>query len=316
MSLRPEDLLQELGFALAEADAITPSADNRGRVLDHALEIRAAGRSAQLPPDIDGMEVFSRSVAQMDELLAGLEAAEWGQHALRGLTVQGLIGHLIGVERAFTDILHGKPGAAPAGGHVDTTQPTAEAQGPRPPAETLQDWRTATQETVAVLRASLAAARDLPPTAKFYGIELPLEQLLVVRAFELWIHHEDIRRATGRGPSSPDEATLAKMTDLAVALLPAALEQAGARRPQEPVAIHLVLTGSGGGTWDVPVNGAPARRADRDHLRRAATLTVDAAEFCRVVGNRSDLAASGGRIRGSEPLVAELCAAAAGMALD
>jgi uncharacterized protein (TIGR03083 family) len=316
MSRRPEDLLQELRFALAEADSVTPSHDSRRRVLDRALDIRTAGRSSHGPPDIDGVEAFSRTVAQMDELLAGLQAAEWSQPALRGLSVQGLIGHLIGVERGFTEILQGKPGAAPAGGHVGLTQPTAEAQSHRAPAETLREWRAATQETVAALRAEPASGQRLPPAVNFYGIELPLEQVMIVRAFEVWIHHEDIRRATGRELSSPEAATLARMTDLAVTVLPTALEQGGTRRPQEAAAIHLVLTGAGGGTWDVPVNGAPATRAGRDHLRRAARVTLDAADFCRVVGNRSNLSSSGARVTGSEPLVAELFAAAAGLALD
>ncbi|HWC37231.1 MAG TPA: maleylpyruvate isomerase family mycothiol-dependent enzyme [Acidimicrobiales bacterium] len=316
MSRTSDDLLQELRFALAEADSTPPSDDARRRVLDHALANRAAGRSARVPPEIGGDEAFSRSVAQMDELLGDLEVSDWGRMALRGLSVQGLIGHLIGVERAFIEVLRGHPDATPPGGHVGTTQPTAEAQSDRLPEETLRDWRTTTGTTLALLRAEPGQDPRLPTRIAFYGIELPLQQLLVVRAFEMWIHHEDIRRATGRGPSSPDEATLSKMTELAVTLLPAALELAGAVRAQESAAVHLVLTGPGGGTWDVPANGAMSQRAGEGGLRRAASVVVDAADFCRVVGNRSNLATSGARIGAGEPMVAELFAAAAGLALD
>ena len=86
-----------------------------------------------------------------------------------------------------------------------------------------------------------------------HGMRLSLGALLVVRAFELWTHENDIRRAAGWAASVPDASTLRLMTELAARLLPYAAARAGLA---EPVDVRLVLTGPGGGTWDLPVRGA------------------------------------------------------------
>ena len=43
---------------------------------------------------------------------------------------------------------------------------------------------------------------------------------------------------------------------------------------------------------------------------------VDAAAFCRIVGNRSDLVAARGPVSGDRDLAEDLCAGAAALALD
>jgi hypothetical protein len=69
-------------------------------------------------------------------VLADLSETDWQTPVLGGLDVQGLVDHLIGVER----LLHEKAGIGPALGrgtdHVESTQPDALAQAGRPPAET------------------------------------------------------------------------------------------------------------------------------------------------------------------------------------
>ena len=44
----------------------------------------------------------------------------------------------------------------------------------------------------------------------------------MVRAFELWTHENDIRRAAGLPASVPDPATLRLMTELVAGVLPLA----------------------------------------------------------------------------------------------
>jgi len=89
----------------------------------------------------------------------------------------------------------------------------------------------------------------------------------VVRAFELWVHENDIRRAVGLPPSVPDAPVLRLMSDLAARLLPYAA-RTGLR---EPVDVHLVLTGPGGGTWDVLVGESPPEPVPA----AASTLALD-----------------------------------------
>ena len=109
-----------------------------------------------------------------------------------------------------------------------------------------------------------------------HGIRLPVRALLLVRAFEPWIHENDIRQAVGWVPSVPDASTLRMMADLAARLLPGAAARAGVH---EPADIHLVLTGPGGGTWDVAVGDRPPDPA-------AVTIVTDTIGFCRLAANR------------------------------
>ncbi|HET6963434.1 MAG TPA: maleylpyruvate isomerase family mycothiol-dependent enzyme [Acidimicrobiales bacterium] len=299
------DALRELRFALAEADAEAPPNALRDRIRNAALEVRSAGRPASPPAHIPGVEVFRRTTGAFDALIAGLATSEWARPALRDLDVQGLVGHLIGVETHFRAGLEGGPDPGP-GQHVPATDPFARSQAGRPPSATREEWSALVERTVAA-----AGAVDPGHPVTWYGISLPLDLLLVVRAFEVWVHDGDIRRATGRPAADPDAESLARMTDLAVTLLPAGIGLAGRARPGR--AVRLVLTGPGGGTWDVGLDPAGAT----DRLPPAdARIVVDGSAFCRVVGNRSDRARSGGLVTGDEALADDVFAGAAALALD
>lgn len=300
------DALRELHFALAEAEAEAPPRALRDRMLESALAGRPAGRPASPAAHIPGAEVFRRTTSAFAALVAGLGPAEWARPALRDLDVQGLVGHLIGVETYFVAGLEeGRPDPG-VGQHVPATDPFARAEAGRPGRETLGQWSD-------LVARSLAAAAEADPQApvSWYGITLPLDLLLVVRAFEVWVHDGDVRRATGRPPADPDPECLARMTDLAVTLLPAGVGLAGRARPGR--AVRLVLTGPGGGTWDVGLDPAgatgPLPPAD-------ARIVVDGSAFCRVVGNRSDRVGSGGLVTGDGALADDLFAGAAALALD
>jgi uncharacterized protein (TIGR03083 family) len=297
--------LEELRFALAEADAEVPAPALRGRVRTASLGTRPPGRPSVDVEAVPGAEAFSRAASALDAILGELSTAEWARPALRDLDVQGLVGHLIGVEAAFAASLRGEPGAG-GGHHVASTQGSALAQAGRSPVETLQDWQTHVERSTSLTETF----GDPAGSVTYYGITLPLDDLLVVRAFELWVHEEDIRRATGRLLGQPDAGRLARMTALAMALLPAGLVRADRIRPERRV--RLVLTGTGGGTWDVAVGG-DARAAGRPSQTR---IVVDATEFCRVVGNRADLASSGALVTGDVELAADVFAGAAALALD
>ena len=294
------DPLVELEFALAEADAVDASADLRDRVLAAAAAARRPGHAVDAPEWISGAEAFRRAVAALDALLGELSDADWSQHALRDLDVQGLVGHLIGIEEWFASALSGVPAGDTE--HVATTQPSAERQQGRAPIVTHREWFDAAT-------ASIALLEDLDPSAptSFYGVTLPLDDLLIIRAFEMWIHDEDIRRATGRELASPDAERLARMVGLVTVLLPAGIARAGHAHAD---AARLVLTGTGGGTWDVNLDGSPD---SRDATTR---IVVDAAQFCRVVGNREDQSSSGALVTGDGEVAAGVFLGAAALALD
>ena len=299
------DAISELRFALAEADAEDPSEQLRRRVLETSMEARPQGRGAPTE-HIDGAETLRRTVGILDELLGSLGQDEWSRPALRNLDAQGLLGHLMGVETSFLAALDGDKAAGQAD-HVASTQPTALGQAGRDPSETLEEWR---RLTAAALER--AGCEDPDAVVPFYGVELPLDQLLVVRTFEMWIHDEDIRRATGRPLVAPDPARLARMTDLAVTLLPAGMALAERARPGKRV--RLVLTGSGGGTWDVSLGGAPDGSAPSSQWD--SRVIVDSTAFCRIVGNREDRVGADAVVDGDDHLASDVFAGAAALALD
>ena len=91
------------------------------------------------------------------------------------------------------------------------------------------------------------------------------------KAFETWIHADDVRVALGRPPSPPAPAHLHAVIALGVRLLPPAIGAIGADRPGGAVA--LALGDPGGGQWTVPAPGDRALAAGL--LRAAATLGCD-----------------------------------------
>jgi len=272
----------------------------RDRVLAASWQARSAGQPEPPVPVIPAAEAFRRAVAALDDLLGGLTEDDWQRPALRGLTVQGLVGHLAGVEEDMHRCLAGDPLVADAD-HVASTQAAADRQAGQPAAATRAEWRRAADRTL-----SLAAAATGPGERALHGMRLPLEALLIARAFEVWTHDADIRQAAGLPPAAPDPATLRLMTGLAAAALPVGASRTGLAGQ---IGVHLVLTGPGGGTWDVTIgagSGAPA----------PVQVVADAVGFCRLVANRVTPDALGAAVTGQPGQVTGVLAAAMALALD
>ena len=106
------------------------------------------------------------------------------------------------------------------------------------------------------------------------------------------------------------------MTGLATTLLPVGIALAAGPLPNEQsTSARLVLTGPGGGSWDVPLHGLSVTRA-RLGAHFDGHIVVDAAAFCRVVANRADQQRSGAVVS-QDPEVADLLLrGAAALALD
>jgi uncharacterized protein (TIGR03083 family) len=293
----------ELRFALAEGDAVPAPAGLRDRVVAASTADRPAGRAHGAPDRISGAEALHRAVARVDGLLGELTGEGWATPTAHYPSVQAMVGHLVGVEAAFASVLAG--GADPGAGvdHRDMTEPAIADQLGRPPADTHADWSGRAAASVAAV-----AGRAADEPIAFYGTTLPLDQLLVLRSFELWIHEEDVRRAVGRPLADPDGEVLARMVEVAVQLLPFGTSAAGRGGPGRTA--RLVLTGPSGGTFDVNLDGAPeVRPAD-------ARVVIDAASFCRVIGNREDAAAAGALVTGDAEVADDALVGAAALALD
>jgi uncharacterized protein (TIGR03083 family) len=272
----------------------------RERVLSASLDARAAGRAWPLVPAITGAEAFTRAADAFDILLGALREEDWARPALRELDVQGLVGHLTGVEEDMHRAIARDPEVAMAS-HVGSTQPAADRQAGRSVAQTHAEWRRAADRTIELVRGLGDPAAELA----VHGMRLPVDFLLIARAFELWVHEIDIRRAVGQPPAVPDESTLTLMTSSVAGMLPLAAALTGVH---EPTSVHLVLTGAGGGTWDLSIGSGSDGSA--------ATIVTDAIGFCRLVGNRAAPDDLELYITGDSGRAARVLAAASALALD
>ena len=297
----------------------------RERVMTASLLAREAGQPVPAVPAISGAEAFGRAADAFYGLLAGLDEQDWARPVLRGLDVQGLTGHLIGVEEDMQRGLAGDPAVADAD-HVESTQDSAVRQAGRSPALTMRDWRRAADRTLAEAQGVRTAEAGARPGARagtddgrdgriaMHGMRLPLDDLLVVRAFELWVHENDIRRCAGLVPSVPDPPVLRLMSDLAARMLPYAAARTGLR---ERVDVHLVLTGPGGGTWDVTLGRRPdGQGPDGQGPGQDVAIVTDAVGFCQLAANRTTPAELGPHVTGDAGRAAEVLAATSTLALD
>jgi uncharacterized protein (TIGR03083 family) len=270
----------------------------RERVMTATHQVRPPGHCLPEVAEDSPVEAFSHAAEAFYQTLCVLREGDWGRPALRDLDVQGLVGHLIGVEDDVQRSLAGDPKVASAD-HVRSTQPAAQREAGRPPAATREDWRRAAGRT-------LAQVRDLDAVVTLHGFPLPVRDLLVARTFELWTHENDIRTAAGLPLSAPAPATLRPMTELATALLPFGAAFTDLR---DPISVHLVLTGPGGGTWDVAV-GEPAPDP------AALTIVTDVVGFCRLFSNRISPADLDVFVAGDPRQARSVLTAATALALD
>jgi uncharacterized protein (TIGR03083 family) len=276
----------------------------RERVMAASVRARGGGRPVPDVPELSGAEAFGRAADALDRVLCALADEDWSRPALRGLDVQGLVGHLTGVEEDTHRALAGDPAVADDD-HVSSTQAAADRQAGRLPARTRAEWRGAADATLRLVRGDGQDDRDDREMA-MHGMRLSLRALLIVRAFELWVHENDIRRAAGLPPSAPDAPALRLMCELAARLLPYAAVRSGLTAPAD---VRLVLTGPGGGTWDVEVGERPPEPA-------RISIVADAVGFCRLAANRATPAELGAHITGDRDRATGLLAAASTLALD
>jgi uncharacterized protein (TIGR03083 family) len=302
------DRLGQVTAGLATTVAVAPPARLRDAVLAAAVARRPAGEEAS--------SGYATWVERFDSLLGNLTPAQWRERVIRDLTVQDLVAHLI----ATDELLAAQLGAAGAGApedpaELDGTLPArrsaaaiAEHRG-RPPERTRAAWRAQADR----LLRHAGGPGSLDRQVRLADPRLPRQPLrtaLVQRLFETWIHTDDVRSLLGSPPDPPSERQVAMIVALGVRLLPAALRLAGADRP--PRSARLVLVGPAGGDWTISPAGQEAG------TRRAAdaTITMDAVEFCYLLGNRRDPDSVPHRVEGDPAVAATVLRAVTTLGCD
>ncbi len=291
--------------ALAELVAAEPPPELRERVLAAARERRTPGVPLVEPP-LSPADAFLRTVEELHDLLVDLRADEWmtPNLAVYGQT-RDLIAHLAGVEESLLGIL----------GH-----------GIAPEPELWADHSRATESFVASLRSEspsrvadrwVHAARRLGALGANLPAEMPVavndvltsvRGMFVLRTFEVWTHHDDVCRATGRALSTLDAARLSLMSSELINVLPFALAVRGTARPGRTV--RIVFTGDGGGVFDQTMDvGSSVGVPD-------AVVTADVLYFCRLAANRAMPTELAANVEGDGELVGLVLAAAGAFARD
>jgi hypothetical protein len=120
--------------------------------------------------------------------------------------------------------------------------------------------------------AGIELDRVVPLAGKGEGQTGSLRDALVQRAFETWIHLEDVKGVAVA--ASPERVR--RIVALAVGLLPQALAAQGFTWPGT---FRLQLTGAGAGEWSFPLGGGAETEG-------GALVTMDAVEFTHLVANR------------------------------
>ncbi len=256
--------LSDVAAALAESEAADPPPSLRRTALSAALVDRAAGTSLDGVAPLAPADAFAAFVADLRALLDELAPDEWSEpaHPAYG-SVRDLVAHLVGVE----EIMLGWCGArdlVAADDHVAATRDAVASRSRVPGPAVAEQWH------------ALAQAADPARPVVAHDIPTDVDGVLVLRSFELWSHADDVRRATGRPVPPPDPAAMALLSSRLMRVAGLAPAFRGVATAAGDV--RFVLTGQGGGTYDVEL-----ARGDR---APDATIVVDVVDLCRVAARR------------------------------
>ncbi|MGW2491619.1 zf-HC2 domain-containing protein [Streptomyces sp. NPDC001606] len=299
--------LREAVGLLHQPESLDLDPGLRTRVLEGCLERR--------PPRIPvpgWAAPYDAETARLDALLQDIGDAEWhapvrlrwfeaDRPTSRRTTVAGVIAHLLAVDGLV---------AAALGLADPLAEPADAGTKPLGPAERTEAyWRAAHFPPGRSVRApwreqSHALVRTVAFTGSHSGglavsyddFELPLHDALLDRAFECWVHAEDIAEAVDYPYEPPAPRHLRAMIDLAARTLPAALAErrrAGLSAPG-PVphlvpagapgrSLRLEIEGAAGGEWLIPLD-SPAAVGSAEF--EVAHVALDGVEFCRLAAGR------------------------------
>ncbi|MER7955871.1 maleylpyruvate isomerase N-terminal domain-containing protein [Streptomyces sp. NPDC096030] len=300
----------------------------RSRVLENCL-----GRRPARIPVPAWAAPYDAETARLDALLRDIGESEWhapvrlkwfeGERGVsRRTTVAGVIGHLLTVDGLVATSLGLDDPLGPKATEVSPQERTeAYWRGSdHPPTRQVREpWR---EQSHTLIRTVSFAGRGVADLTVTYGdFALPMRDSLLERAFECWVHADDIANAVAYPYEPPSGAHLHGMIDLAARLLPAAL--AGRRRaglaspPRELVAagapgrsLHLEVEGSGGGHWYIALD-SPAAVGSPDHA--VAQVAMDGVEFCQLVAGHVPPEEAAAGQDGDREAIRDVLFAAAGL---
>lgn len=255
------------------------------------------------------VDAFEHSVRSLLAVAGELRASEWDRPTdLPGWSVRDVVAHLAAVESE----LLGEPGAAALdsyGPHVRDEfgrhmEDGVVARRGRQPHEVVAELAAALDRRLPQMRAM---STDDPPVRVPAGQRWDTATLLRNRAFDAWMHEQDVRRAAGRpGNLDGPGAQLARLVLLG-ALPYLVAKRAGARPGQT---VRLAVTGAV--SFDVLVavdaSGRAALVEDATATLPTAGIETDWVSAVRLFGGRARPEAVTTRVEGDRDLAGRLLA--------
>ncbi|WP_030322255.1 maleylpyruvate isomerase N-terminal domain-containing protein [Streptomyces flavochromogenes] len=298
----------------------------RSRVLENCL-----GRRPARIPVPEWVTPYDAETARLDALLRDIGESEWhapvrlkwyeeGRIVRRKATVAGVMGHLLAVDGLVSAALGLED---PLGAGTPELSPSERTEAlwsglDRPPNRSIRGpWRDQSHTLIRTVSFAGRGVADLTVTYKDFA--LPLRDSLLERAFECWVHADDIANAVAYPYAAPSGAHLHSMIDLAARLLPGALanrRRTGLASPARRLvaagapgrSLHLEVEGAGGGHWYIALD-SPAALGSPEQV--VAQVAMDGVEFCQLVaGHISPEEAAAGQDGDREAIRDVLSAAA------
>ncbi|MEU5532901.1 maleylpyruvate isomerase N-terminal domain-containing protein [Streptomyces sp. NPDC020362] len=286
---------------------------------------------------------YDAETARLDALLQDFGDAEW--HApvrlrwfeddaatSRRTTVAGVIAHLlsvdglvaaaVGLDDPLAEVVdEGGTGGRETAGPAARTEALWRASHFPPTRSVRAPWREQSHSLVRTVSFTGSSAGGL--TVPYGDFDLPLHDAMLDRAFECWVHAEDIAVAVDYPYDPPAPRHLNKMIDLAARMLPAALAErrraglsAPGRTPHLVPAgtpgrsLRLEIEGAAGGEWLIPLD-SPAAVGSAEF--EVAHVALDGVEFCKLAaGHVSPEEAAAGQA-GDREAIRDVLFAAAGL---
>jgi uncharacterized protein (TIGR03083 family) len=278
---------------------LNPPCPLRSRILAAAFRRRAPDRAVPEVAATDPASCFHRRSHELHRALAAVPPGGWERTAAPyPWSVHGLVGHLVGVESYLGGVLGLWPFVPTCAeeDHIGISLPYVAETEQTVPCTTVTRWVARAE----VVGAHLGRLQLEEPTRRitFHGIPVSVGSLLVARAFELWVHAEDIQRALGLTPDVPSPGELAAMADLSMRVVSLATPLVAPHQAKRPA--RVVLTGAGGGVWRL---GPPEAHPD-------VKIVADIVGWCRMAAKRISPGGLGALVDGDKELARDLFAAA------
>ncbi|MCO6004722.1 maleylpyruvate isomerase family mycothiol-dependent enzyme [Actinoallomurus purpureus] len=243
--------------------------------------------------NIDALEQTARSVIALGE---ELEAPDWARATeCPGWSVLDQYSHILGLERwLLGEAADDEPRTAA------NTGLDVEALRSWPPEKILGELRGVIDRRLAALRSGAVDLSQVVTTP--FGVDMPYGDFLRHRAFDVWMHEQDVRRATGRPGNlgGPAAETAARILGGALPFV------VGKRAAAEPGQTVLVETPTR--RWCVEVGADRRARFAEETPEPSARLRMEWETFVRLGGGRVDPSQADVRVTGDGDLAGRVLA--------